>query len=94
MNINELINGDKDVILAISASDLKTVITQWGNELLESNKKKLEEDLYITAKEACEKLKVSQATIWRWGRDGRLNKKTVGSRSYYRLSDVNNLIVR
>ena len=44
---------------------------------LSSKKPKIEDELYLTTKEACKLLKISPTTLWRWSEDGRITKHYV-----------------
>ncbi|MFV0573643.1 MAG: helix-turn-helix domain-containing protein [Xanthomarina gelatinilytica] len=37
----------------------------------------IEDELYLTTKEACKLLKISPTTLWRWTEDGRITKHYV-----------------
>jgi excisionase family DNA binding protein len=42
----------------------------------------------LTAKEAADLLRVSTVTLWQWYKDGRIIKHKMGSRTYFKYSEL------
>ena len=45
-------------------------------------------DELLTAKEAAALLKISGVTLWQWEKDGRVKKHKIGSRVYFKHSEI------
>lgn len=50
------------------------------------------EEVFLTAVEACEKLKVNRVTLWGWEKKGYLKPTRIGAKVRYKLSDINKLL--
>ena len=89
MSIKEIIDTNPNIMLIISAADLK----EFALELLaEREKASTQSDKYLTIAETVEKYGVSQSTLYRWSRLGYLPKVKLGGKSFYRENDIINLI--
>ena len=91
MSLNEILKENKNVTLAISAAELKEVLTEWATQLLASHPQKEvdDEDLkLLTRDEAAELLHVNLATLWRWNKEGYLPAVKVGAKTMYRKEDL------
>ena len=89
--INEILRENMNVTLAISAAELREVLTEWATQLLASHPQKEvdDEDLkLLTRDEAAELLHVNLATLWRWNKEGYLPAVKVGSKTMYRKDDL------
>ena len=91
MNIVELIRSGENVQLVINALDLKEAFLQWNAEMKHREPVRQEED-YLSAKEAADKLGVDLSTLWRWDKSGYLKKIKIGKCVKYRLSDIRKLM--
>lgn len=49
---------------------------------------------FLSREETMKKLKISSAPLWRWKKCGYLIPVQLGSMDRYRLSDINNIIVK
>ena len=79
----------------LSFEDLPKAVNQILSEvrqmklgLSESRTNEKEEDEYLTYEETMEKLKVSRATLWKYGKQGKITPKGKGKRRFYSKSDV------
>ena len=91
MSLNEILKENKNVTLAISAAELKEVLTEWATQLLASHPQKEvdDEDLkLLTRAETAELLHVDLATLWRWNKEGYLPAVKVGAKTMYRKEDL------
>lgn len=52
------------------------------------------EERVLTREETAEYLKVNKSTLWNWQKQGVLVPYGLGSRVYYKLSDILNSLVR
>ena len=68
----------------IGKDDLKEVI----NEIIDERFAEKKQDGLISTKKVMEMLGVTDATLWRWDKQGILKKVRIGNRVYYRRSDI------
>lgn len=74
--------------------DLKAIFEEWKNEQSEKERKQAqqkEKEQYLTAEEACQLLRVTKPTLWRWHKENYLVPVKVGRKNYYRQSDIDAL---
>lgn len=65
-------------------------------ELLKKNTKEknaLPEE-FISRKQALEFLKVTSATLWRWEKDGKVKSHGIGSKRYYKRSELEDSLIQ
>lgn len=86
MSINEIINTDSNVMLVISAADLKEFVLELLDE--RQNSSKLTPEKFLTITETVEKYGISKPTLWRWSKIGYLPKIKLGGKCFYRESDI------
>ncbi len=90
LKISELLKSGANIQLVINALDLKEAFLAWQEELGTSQPK--QDETYLTTKEAAEKCGVDVSTLWRWDKIGYLKKVKLGSKPYWRLSDIEKLM--
>ena len=91
MSIKQIIDSNPNILLVISAADLK----KFALELLaEREKFSTKSDKYLTIAETAEKYGVSKPSLWRWTKVGYLPKHKLGGKCFYRESDIIKLIER
>lgn len=92
MNIRELLKEeDVNIQVVVNIKDLR----EFAHVLIEETMAKLsskEEDVFLTAVEASEKLKVNRVTLWSWEKKGYLKPTRIGAKVRYKLSDINKLL--
>ncbi|MBO4985618.1 MAG: helix-turn-helix domain-containing protein [Bacteroides sp.] len=90
MSINEIINTDSNVMLVISAADLKEFVL----ELLDERKgpSKLTPERFLTITDTVGKYGISKSTLWRWSKIGYLPKVKLGGKCFYLESDIIKLL--
>ena len=88
MSIKELINTDSNVMLVMSAADLKEFALELMDERTNSSKSGNCSDNYLTIPETAKKYGVSESTLYRWTRIGYLPKVKLGGKSFYRESNI------
>ena len=88
MSIKKLINTDSNVMLVMSAADLKEFALELMDECANSSKSRKKSDNYLTIAETAKKYGVSESTLYRWTRIGYLPKVKLGGKSFYRESDI------
>lgn len=91
MSINEILKTGANVQLVVSSLDLKEAFLQWSEEQKQQAQVTQEEN-YLTAQEAADKLGVNDSTLWRWNKSGYLKRIKVGNAVRYRESDVLSLM--
>lgn len=55
---------------------------------------KAEEESFLTRKETAEYLKVSLTTLWNWSKSGKLKSYGLGSRVYYKQTEIDEKLER
>ena len=89
MTIKELVDSTPNVQLVISAAQLREYSLFLIDEVQKTKSTSLvTSEEYLTAFEACELLKVSKSTLWRWNKKGYLCPVRVGCDPRYRKSDI------
>jgi excisionase family DNA binding protein len=48
------------------------------------------EEKLLSSSELCQKLSISKTTLWAWVNEGRLTQHKIGSRNFYKWSEVLN----
>ena len=89
--IKDLLKVESNTLLVINADDLKVYSENLINETMAKLSSK-EEDVFLTAVEASEKLKVNRVTLWSWEKKGYLKPTRIGEKVRYKLSDINRLL--
>lgn len=97
MNPQELVNAASNVILQISASDLRAIVGEMYRE--EQNRTaqaiaEYRERPTVDRMEAAKMLNVSLATLWRWAKDGYLVPVKIGTKVLYRATDIERMLTR
>jgi len=89
MNIQQLIETGGNITVAVSPVDLKEFALSLIAEVRrEEEQRRQEQEVYLTPKETAEKIGVTENTLWRWNKNGYLMPFKIGSKSRYRLSDI------
>lgn len=85
MSIKEIIDTNPNIMLIISAADLK----EFALELLaEWEKVSTQPEKYLTIAETAKKYGISESTLYRWSKIGYLPKVKLGGKSFYSESDI------
>lgn len=82
-------------ILQVNKEDLRCELKGIFNEMLEKAEQQAAakaNDALLTSGEVCQRLKVSNVTLWRWGRSGYLTSVNIGGKVRFRTSDVMGII--
>lgn len=96
----ELARQCPDLTLSVKASDLLQAGRVIKEELLQELNLTAQEERPASAEESLsreetmKKLKISSATLWRWKKCDYLIPVQLGSMDRYRLSDINNILVK
>ena len=90
------------IMVQVSLEDLLTAGRTLSEEIIEridqkadyafQNKPQQEE--FITREETCNKLGVSNTTLWRWKKCGYLVPVQLGAMDRYRISDINAILIK
>lgn len=90
-----MIQTNANINLTITLADLRT----FHKEVIQSTKAELEAEIiaqkaerYVPRLEACDILKIDQATAWRWAKRGYLVPVEVGGKRMYRMSDLQRIL--
>lgn len=89
--ISNLINSGASVTVAVTPTDLKEFALYLIDEAKKMAKEEARQEAYLTVKEVSERLNVSKNTLWRWRKENYLLPSKVGSKCYYKLSDIERL---
>lgn len=92
MSIKELINTDSNVMLVMSAADLKEFALELMDEFVNSSKNDNNTEKYLTTAEVMKMLNVSEPTLWRWSKNGYLPKVKLGRKCFYRENAIIKLV--
>lgn len=86
--------NEQPIMISISAGTLKELMDYYAEQrtsskMAEAERQAKEQNDNISPKEAKEILHISDATLWRYAKDGVLNRKYVGGKVYYSRSEIN-----
>lgn len=92
MEIKNFLDSGQNVLMVVSSLDLQ----EYSLHLIEKTREMLEttqnnSEKYLTASEAAAALKCDRTTLWRWEKSQYLVPVKIGSRLFYRRSDIDNL---
>lgn len=76
-SINRLLTNLKSGFEHYLSSFIDDCVKHSIKEHSSTTKPIVEDELYLTTKEACKLLKISPTTLWRWTEDGRITKHYV-----------------
>ena len=85
MNIGELMNSGRKIVLEVSVTDLREFALEIINEV---NQSKVLDNTAYTAQEFADKHHVDVSTLWRWRKQGILKPTKIGGRVFYHESDL------
>lgn len=92
MNIKEFLASGQNVQLVVSVADLKEFALVLISEAQHTDVQQ-SEHLY-TPTEFAERLRVDKSTLWRWCKAGILKPTRIGSKVFYKESDLMTDVVR
>lgn len=93
--LNSITNEGSNVILQISADDLRQIIGEMYHAERGRTQKAIEnhrERPALSRKQTAEALGVSLATLWHWAKDGYLVPVKIGSKVMYKASDIDRIL--
>ena len=90
MNIKELLDSNPNGIAIVSLQDLKEFLREIVKEVDDENR--VEKEEYYSSAQVMRRLKIAEATLYRWTREKYLPAVKVGHRNFYRQSDVEALL--
>lgn len=95
-DLNTIINENPNLILQVTASDLRyfldDLIFEIRSMTLAEAKEIKRGDSLLTINEAARILSVSKMTLYRWDKAGVLKKVEIGGKRRYRKTDVERLV--
>ena len=90
MNIKELLDSNPNGIAIVSLQDLKEFLREIVKEV--ENENRVEKEEYYSSDQVMRRLKIAEATLYRWTREKYLPAVKIGHRNLYRKSDVEALL--
>lgn len=93
--LNAITSGDANVILQISAADLREVMYEFYHQERERTEEAIKhhrERPTLSRTEAAKALGVSLATLWHWAKDGYLVPVKIGTKVMYKASDIDRVL--
>lgn len=90
MNISQILTSNANVILQVSAADLKEFALSLIEDArsMETPQRPAKGDEFLTSEEVMKIVKVKKVTLWRWAKEKYLVPVKVGKSNLYRKSDV------
>lgn len=90
MNLSQLLTSNANVILQVSAADLKEFALSLIEDArsMETPEQPAKGDEFLTSEEVMKIVKVKKVTLWRWAKEKYLVPVKVGKSNLYRKSDV------
>jgi DNA-binding transcriptional MerR regulator len=89
--------GESIQLVGLTTKDLESLFSQAIKNELKSVKEHLQTkqpNNYLTRKEVAEMLKIDLSSVHNWSKKGILNPYQIGNRVYYKLSEVENAIIK
>lgn len=101
MNLKQITEQNPNVQLVITANDLRELFNDWQQENREQleavrvTEKRLQpsDEGLLTAKEARQRIRVSQSTMWKLEKQKKLIPVRIGRRVFYRISDIDDIVI-
>lgn len=93
--INTISTDGHNVILQVSANDLKQIVSEMYHaerERTEVAIKLHRERPTLTRSEAAKALNVSLATLWHWAKSGYLVPTKIGTKVLYKATDIDRIL--
>ncbi len=87
-------NTNAGTIVMLNAEELEKVLRTLFADVLAESEARAKENAgkaLLTVDDVCKEFDVNKSTLWRWNRDGYLCTVKVGSKAFYRKSDVDKL---
>jgi predicted DNA-binding transcriptional regulator AlpA len=84
-------------LIGLSKEDLKDLFGDVLKSEIRTFKKQMEpkqENHYLTRKEVSQMLKIDLSSVHNWSKKGILKPHQIGSRVYYKLSEIENSIIQ
>ena len=78
----------KTIFTSMDPEELVEMIREVVREEIKSVSVRKEEEELIKAKEACEYLKISKVTLFKWIREDKINGYHLGTRLYFKKSEL------
>lgn len=86
-----IVSGDANITISVNAADLRSIVCEMAHaertriaEEIERSK----EQYVLTREEVAKQLKITLVTLWKREKDGSLTPKRIGSKVFYRQSDI------
>jgi len=89
--LNKLIKENPNINITIKAEELMTFGQSIVDRAIKSYINKHDEKVY-SRNDVIKKFKICSATLWRWEKNGLIEGKKIGNRSFYSESEIKRLI--
>ena len=93
--LNAITSEGHNIVLQVSAADLKQIISEMYHAEREHTQKAIEshrERPTLSRQQAAEALGVSLATLWHWAKDGYLVPVKIGNKVMYKPTDIDRIL--
>lgn len=85
MNTINFVQMSSESLVEIIRTELQS---QFNDFISKTVKEERTENDYLTKKQACELLSISEATIWRWVRKGKIIAHGISGKRYFKRSEL------
>jgi excisionase family DNA binding protein len=85
MNTINFVQMSSESLMEIIRTELQS---QFNDFISKSVKEERTENDYLTKKQACELLSISETTIWRWVKDGKIIAHGLVGKRYFKRSEL------
>jgi hypothetical protein len=96
MDFKEILN-ETNITVSVGLNDLR----EFAKDMIQQTRREFDDlvvaqksETYISRQRASEMLEVDLSTLWRWAKQGYLVPVSVGGKKRYRMSDINNRLLK
>lgn len=82
-----------DFVELIASRTCQLVLDKIDGKLQNLNQPQNESEDLLTREEACNFLKIDSSTLWRWTKENKIKLYGIGSRRYYKKSELINSLI-
>lgn len=85
METIQIVQMSSESLVEILRTELQSLLCDFIGKSVKEEKT---ENDYLTKKEACKLLNISETTIWRWVKGGKIIAHGIGSKRYFKRSEL------
>jgi excisionase family DNA binding protein len=85
MQTINIVQMSSESFVEILRTELQSLLKDFIGKSVIEEKTEVE---YLTKKQACKLLNVSETTIWRWAKEGKIIAHGIGSKRYFKRSEL------